>query len=132
MTPDTTTALGDWLLERIAEDEAVALAVQGANDPLDWTPDRDWPPAVGLAGPVDGPSGYSSIVADPARVLAECGAKRRRVEWAAETAAMCPEDDWPDEGGMDLAPLSDVARWLLKIEALPYRHRPDWREEWAL
>lgn len=69
---------------------------------------------------------------DPARVLAEVEAKRARIDLLAETAAKCPEDDWPEDGGMEWAPLSDFARHLLKLEAQPFASRPGFRDEWRL
>lgn len=70
---------------------------------------------------------------DPARVLAECEAKRRIVEWHKP---MHPSDSrylpacegcW-DEGGMDGAPTYPcrTIRWL----AVPYADDPGYREEW--
>lgn len=69
---------------------------------------------------------------DPTRVLADVAAKRRMVDHLAESAARCPEDDWPEDGGMELAPLADQARWLLRLLALPYRDHAEYRaEKWA-
>jgi hypothetical protein len=90
MTDVATMTLIDFLLARIAEDEAVA---------------RD---SLALYGP-----GSSLYVArhDPARVLAECAAKRRII--AAHEAA-------------DFALNDDVIRLL----ALPYAEHPDFDEAW--
>lgn len=119
--------LTDFLLARIAEDEAGARAaspgpwrIAGTDDERD---DEDtWPGDV-LA--VDGIKAAESFALtdrqqfataghiarhDPARVLAECEAKRRIVE-------LC---DGFDEQGREV-------RQLL---ALPYADHPDYREEW--
>lgn len=109
----------EFLLARIDEDEAIARKViDESSDPLDWTSEPDWPPAVGLAGPVDGPSGYESIVIDPARVLAECEAKRRIVEAADNVVE-------PDSGRR-LA-LEFVVRQLASV----YADHPDFNPSWA-
>jgi len=108
----TTLTLTDFLLARIAEDEAVADEVHRegcVRAASDWTRPCD--------------CGY------PARVLAECEAKRGAVEaaWGDHVqiegewgmcrgqAALSAANDYPD-----------VVRWL----ALPYADHPDYREEW--
>lgn len=57
--------------------------------------------------------------------------KRRIVEQARDAAAKCPEDDWPSSGGMELAPLADLARWQMRVLAQPYADHSDFRPEWA-
>lgn len=84
-----TLTLTDFLLQRIAEDEAEvqnALALHGSG--------TTWRLGHAL---------------DPARVLAECEAKRRTVEWLV----MEPRDEQP-----------------LRFLALPYADHEDYREEW--
>lgn len=116
----------EFLLARIAEDEAVARALDNAHDPLDWTEPGD--PAVGLAGPVDGPSGYESVVIDPARVLAECEAKRRLVEAFAVDANT--ED--PSTGDMrSPESLEAAAHVVLRTLATIYASHRDFRSEWV-
>lgn len=66
----------------------------------------------------------------PARVLREVAAKRAIVKLAAEADAKCPEDDWPEDGDMSWAPLSDVGRYNLRALATVYADHPDFREEW--
>lgn len=112
-----TDGLVEFLLARIAEDEAVARAMEKCSDPLDWTEPGD--PAVGLAGPVDGPSGYESIVIDPARVLAECEAKRQII--AQQTRR-------PAKDFRPTPPPADTP--VLRLLAMPYVDHPDYRQEW--
>lgn len=108
----------EFLLARIAEDEAVSRALDSSTDPLNWTQPGD--PAVGLAGPVDGPSGYESIVIDPARVLAESAAKRLMVGRLA-----CPE---PACGDHDC----EIVREDWRILASVYARHPDFDDAWRV
>ena len=112
-----TLTLPDFLLARIAEDEEVARDTLTAHELLDWSELGD--PAMGMAGPTDGPSGYVSIVIDPARVLAECEAKRAVVGLHPEMLGWC----------QGCAHESYPCRTLLAL-ALPYADHPDYREEW--
>jgi len=109
--------LTEFLEARIAERESAA---------------RDMKHQAAMGRPLlqllGGGTGIREIV-DPDRVLADCKAKRRIVEQAAEWAALCPPDDWP-EGGMEGAPLSDAGRWILRQMSLPYADHPDYRDEW--
>lgn len=109
--------LVEFLLARIAEDEAVAVATRGNWNALPWkASDR------GIAGPVDGPFGHAAVVIDPARVLAECEAKRRIVELHPSVIddgqTVCSEEqaEWPCP--------------TLRLLALPYADHPDYRDEW--
>lgn len=65
---------------------------------------------------------------DPARILAECEAKRQIVEWAADRLRHFESTDvfggWPD-----VQALQDGER-LLEVLALPYADHPDYRDEW--
>ena len=116
--------LTEFLLARIAEDEAVAAAAVSRRDGVDkWE-------AVG-SGTVVGP-GYDKVkhvmlpssedgaarhIArhDPARVLAECEAKRRIVELNATKPGR-----------------KTTFRRLLTLQtlALPCADHPDYRQEW--
>lgn len=58
---------------------------------------------------------------DPARVLAECDAKRRIIEHLQEVAGYVGE--WCGRCSFDETP-------TLKLLALPYRDREGYREEW--
>ncbi len=107
--------LAEFLLARIAEDEAVARAAEKAAA---WDQERRRQPA----GPVydrlsrlleaDYPPG--DVAAHFTRVLAECDAKRLIVE-----------------GMRPYGPIDDVnADEVLGLLALPYADHPDYREEW--
>jgi hypothetical protein len=126
MTTSATLTLGDFLLARIAEDE------EGARDALgpsayEWT-DDGWTEAVMLA---EGEGVQGATVElwrrfSPARVLAECEAKRRMVERHSECGR-----GWGycDDGGHSWYPklgcgdLADLAR--------PYSDHADYRPEWT-
>lgn len=111
----TAPTLPEFLLARYAEEEAVAIATRDAHDPLIWSASDYGDTAWGMDGPVDGPSGYESIVVAPARVLAECEAKRQIVEMA----------DFADEPGA-----WPVYVKVLELLASVYADHPDYREEW--
>ena len=112
--------LTDFLLARIAEDEAAARAAEGpAQTPWRATYGRQVETARDgyLVTPedehsytTDPPDDVALHIArhDPARVLAECEAKRRIVQNAQD-----PGDDL-----------------FVAILALPYADHPDYREEW--
>ncbi len=114
-TPPTT--LADFLLERIAEDEAAAREAT----PGPWTAYGD---GVVLGGPEPTPicrsvQPWNFAHLDtfgPARVLAECEAKRRIVERQRDYAQSMRRavDDCPD---------------LLAL-AQPYSDHPNFKDEW--
>lgn len=128
MTTQTQT-LADFLLTRIAEDEAWAieainLAVIYDNPKWHWIVSHD-----------DG-SRWQPTNATPRRVLAECEAKRRIVDLhvpttyrhGPEACAVCTQWDdypWRVEVGEDRWPCA-----TLRLLALPYADHPDFREEW--
>lgn len=95
--------LAEFLLARVAEDEAVAerLRRPSVGDPWGWQPN---PHPLTTCG-----HGATQVHVNPARVLAECEIKRRVLDmgWATE----------------DLEELTAVL-------ALPYADHPDYREEW--
>lgn len=110
--------LTNFLLERIAEDEAVAREVIESDEHVqrltDYPLDADW----SFWADTDG--ARPSVSVGSARVLAECEAKRRIVKAAADDSD--PHDywhGWNDAHGLALAAL-----------ALPYADHPDYREEW--
>ncbi|MFP5370472.1 MAG: DUF6221 family protein [Actinomycetes bacterium] len=123
-----TMSLDEFLLARIAEDRRVAMEAAGADGPGEWTAD-----AVG-----DGPAGPGSVAHvvrhDPARVLAECSAKRRIV--------LACRDARPDTAfvGTHLPGLGDfpapvhgqhqLAALVLALLALPYAGHRHYRREW--
>jgi len=148
------TDLAEFLLARIAEDEQIAkdapgpnwhVAVERKGEPGRWAgvaayqltlppPDRLDSLSVGtmLARSV----GNSPFLIDhvarwsPARVLAECAAKRRIVELHRGQKALWDDDENPLEvvecpecGVLFPCP-------TLRLLALPYADHPDYREEW--
>lgn len=159
------TTLTDFLLARIAEDEAVA---RGAIDPerpgTHWRwidageqggpaePDpetggeyldmqasiwlctvEEFPtssvgplPAVAIASAQEVKSGAAAHIAcfDPARVLAECEAKRRIVHEFTGESPHANYDDCGDEC------VGNALHWVLRVLAQPYADHPDYREEW--
>ena len=116
--------LVEFLLARIAEDEEAARAAVDQGTPR-WAVGGggeyvhpDPPPgnsyvATGPWGGGLGPAADHIARHDPARVLAECEAKRRIVEWMSA---------WQQ----------DVAVEGLRLVALPYADHPDYRDEWRV
>lgn len=149
MTDTTTQTLADFLLARIAEDEAVALEA-GETKWHDYR--RGWVRAVDiddeweLAETSDREDGAGGRVeASVRRVLAECAAKRRIVEEHAErtwirvlgddssreglgTCAACAV--W-DEGDYDGPPAVEWPCPTLRALASVYADHPEFRAEWA-
>ncbi|HKY58324.1 MAG TPA: DUF6221 family protein [Aeromicrobium sp.] len=101
--------LSDFLLARIAEDEA------GRHEIHRESCDSYRPDANGDTFPCD------CDMAD--RVLAECGAKRKIVEIATDQIRLGREargwGNW-----------EDMAYQTLRALALPYADHPDFDEEW--
>src|SRR3954463_11187317 len=118
--------LADFLLARIAEDEAVARAAvqtaeRGGRDSWYWSNageavflDESSTPVV-WGDEQSRPAGNHIARHDPARVLAECEAKRRIVQLSSDT----PESE--RQGA-----LGAVARLL----ALSYADHRDYDEQW--
>ena len=145
--------LTEFLLARVAEDEAAARLAVGLKWHAQGGPDlrtipHDSPGSVepcwfqiARGGADDGPhadpvvglrarlDSFRHIARhDPARVLAECEAKRRIVEEVVphlehvESSAI--------DGGMYDEDAPHAQRDLLRLLALPYTDHPDYREEW--
>lgn len=126
MTTQTAT-LADFLLARVAEDEAKARACTGPE----WTtglpatihPDpttyRTVTRAVGhVCGSIIAADAEHIARWDPARVLAECEAKRRIVVRCQEMQSAA-------------VPMAvHLASRTLADLALPYADHPDYREEY--
>jgi len=120
-----TTTLTEFLLARIAEDEAVARAVTPGPWRIEKTSSHMDKETWAVAD-VERFRGYTNHVAvgedkplaiyiarhDPARVMAECEAKRRIVEMI-------------DDGQID----DDYLR-VRRALALPYADHPDYLPEW--
>jgi hypothetical protein len=117
--------LTEFLLARIAEDEAAATVA-----PFDhhWTahPDEVRQP-IKAGGKAHVATCAKSVMAhiarhDPARVLAECEAKRRIV------ADHDDQHDCPGWGTASAWPY--VGCSVLRLLALPFADHPDYRPEW--
>lgn len=106
--------LPDFLLARIAEDEAVAreyasLTRTEARWKLDVEFDREWGEPV-------------AIDIDPARVLAECEAKRQIVGECQEAIQESEVMPYGGSSGLGLAVLQSLAA--------VYADHPDYDEAW--
>lgn len=102
--------LAEFLLARIAEDEAVARRCNTG------------PPIVlALQVGMDHHEGVESgwVEVDAGRVLADCAAKRAIVQRAAGCACGDVHGGYTDE-----------ADWTLRVLSYPYRDHPDYRPEW--
>lgn len=107
-------SLPEFLLARVSEDEASAQAVQEGV----WC----------VSGEVAAEDAVKRL-GNPARVLAECEAKRRIVEQYQEAvvdaeAELDMEMGWVKDGVVEALATS------LRILALPCAEHPDFREEW--
>ena len=113
--------LAEFLLARIAEDEAAARVVMRPDERHPWG-DRTLSPVPveripnEVRGYLGSSWGEHFARHDPARVLAECEAKRRVVAWVKQ---------WPWRA----EPPSSVDG-LLPLLALPYADHPDYDESW--
>jgi hypothetical protein len=129
LEPDMQPNLDEFLLARIAEDKRIANDAALASGREQWTP-GDLP---GSGGPHE-PAAEHASRHDPARVLAECAARRRLV--------LACRDIRPDlrflgarpEGLADF-PLSptdqhQLAAVTLALLALPYADHSEYRQEW--
>jgi hypothetical protein len=105
--------LTEFLLARIAEDEATAREAQTLAS-IYTDPQWHW-----LVAHNDG-SRWQQTSHDPARVLAECEAKRRIVELVGRPSS---DDEW-------FMGRADALDEVLSYLALPYADHPDYREEW--
>ena len=124
-----TMTLSEFLEARIAEDEAVAgtVADGGSGQWQSWN--RSWDPEPVRDIATDGKriaSVHTTLDEfmcrhDPARVLAECEAKRRIVErcTGAVAGTVWEHSDTPV-----------LARATLSDLGLSYADHPDYRQEW--
>src|SRR4051812_25289254 len=124
LEPDREPNLDEFLLARIAEDRRIATDAAAARGRKEWDAAAAEPPHV------------AEHVArhDPARVLAECAAKRRLV--------LACRDSRPDlrflgarPNGLADFPLTptdqhQLAALTLALLALPYAEHHDYRVEW--
>jgi hypothetical protein len=135
-----TPTYAEFLLAQIFEDEAAAAAatpgpwhaLDGGVCALDnETGDLSRWPVDSTSDVADDRADRVHIARhDPARVLADCAAKRAIVRHLADTVTKCLLNDWPDDGGMEVALYADHARYLLRMMVQPYAAHPDFPEEW--
>ena len=127
LEPDRTPNLDEFLLARIAEDKRIATDAAGISGRERWT-------AEDAPGGTRGGAGEHVARHDPARILAECSAKRRIV--------LACRDVRPDLSFLGARPrgLADfflspsdqheLAALTLALLALPYADHHDYRQEW--
>lgn len=106
--------LAEFVLARIAEDKAVALAELARRTSEKWAPGHE-PEGddFDIRGGCD--CRYPQVVIGIERMLAECEAKWRIVRGL---------------GMVSPGPDSPAVRYVLPLLALPYAARPDYRSEW--
>jgi hypothetical protein len=130
-----TLTLTEFLLARIAEDEAVARHVLAwckldvARRPEDYPPGYN-PATDSWAYAADGDRGKPVFVVGPARVLAECETRRRIVKMHADDGRRC-SSCYVETHDLN-QPLWPQASPCLTLRALalPYSDHPHCREEW--
>jgi hypothetical protein len=114
--------LTEFLLARIAEDEAVARAAAGESAYPhygDTAAEEVVAMAEGEGCALEGTQHFARWL--PARVLAECEAKRQIVEYA-EYLAVDPDESGYSDGTSGRGAMERVLRFL----ALPYADHPDY------
>lgn len=110
------TTLPEFLLARIAEDEAIAEVAE-EESAGSWEFDLD----------AKGRAGFEHITRhDPARVLAECRAKRRIVQ--EYTDLLKWDADESDDHGIHGQRIG--LEFAVKMLALPDADHPDYDESW--
>jgi uncharacterized protein (DUF1800 family) len=129
LEPDMVPTLDEFLLARIAEDRRMAIDAAGAADREEWQ-------AADVATSESSPPHVAEHVArhDPARVLAECTAKRRLV-LACRDSRFDRAFLGARPHGMADFPLTprdqhQLAALTLALLALPYAGHHDYRPEW--
>lgn len=102
-----------WLLEQVAVDEEAARDLAAhQSGPSDWEGGYD---------DITSSPEYLAVYISPRRVLAGCEAKRRLIDFIRRELTDCDcEADGHHYDDVD----------LLGFLALPYAHRPGYREEW--
>jgi hypothetical protein len=147
-TPDPVTeefvgdGTGEWNVNLATVEQWPSRVTPSSPDPL---MPRTY---AGTIEELD-PSAAGHIVRwDPARVLAEVEAKRKRIAWLLEREHDMGDEDFPTFSSCRIlnepGSLGDLAvgycscgldSWrnqLFRFEAQPFAGRDGWREEWAL
>ena len=128
MEPDVGPNLDEFLLARIAEDKRIAVTAAAASGGAEWSADelsRGLPQVM---------AAQHAARFDPARVLAECAAKRRIILACRESR---PDLSFlgtrpPGMADFPLAPHDQhaLAALTLAVLALPYADHHDYRPAW--
>jgi hypothetical protein len=129
LEPDMQPNLDQFLLARIAEDKRIATTAAQASGREQWTAD-DLPGS----GPPHDQAAEHVTRHDPARVLAECTAKRRLVQACRDIRPDLAFLGARPEGLADF-PLSptdghQLAAVTLALLALPYAEHHEYQQEW--
>ena len=120
--------LAEFLLARIAEDEAVARAASTCDE------DRRVPTDVSLYYAITGEnSDLADLTAhmrrhDPARVLADCEAKR----WIVKQAEVWESLKEFPEGKPQVTGAVNALRAVLRSLSLPFADLPDYDPTWKV
>jgi Family of unknown function (DUF6221) len=127
LEPDMVPTLDEFLLARIAEDKRRATDAATSCGRADWV--------VG-----DAPEGTQADVAehlarhDPARVLAECAAKRRLVlacrDSRLDRAFLGSRPEGLADFTLTPSDQHQLAALTLALLALPYAEHPDYQQGW--
>ena len=115
------TTLADFLLARIAEDEAAA------EDAGPWTPTFIGAASIELT--------HDGLMVDPARVLADCAAKRAIVERASVECVCTDHGAERVEGCPQCVACHAVTTadgYVLADLAAPYADHPDYDPAWKV
>lgn len=125
-----TEDLVAWLLERIAEDEGLAAGTDDSASTFDGSPTTlpdSW--HTRQCGYAQGELLEGCDCGVPARVLAECDAKRRIINEVIPKVDQMDDQIEGEWGTYSVGPHEES--WLLlRLLALPYADRPSYREEW--
>jgi hypothetical protein len=129
MEPDLEPDLDEFLLARIAEDKRIAVDAARAAGRERWSADQL---SAGLPEPM---AAEHAARFDPARVLAECAAKRRTVLACRELGPDLHFLGTRPRGLPDFPPAPhdqhQLAALTLALLALPYAEHHDYRPEWG-
>lgn len=127
--------LARWLGAQLDEDERALRAGLDAAVPPSGHVMQDRVLFGGLDRGVPEPIMDAYVLfGDPARVLREIDAKRRQVEWCVEVIGDRDLSRYGEFGSLKHDPQAlavTLAVETLRLLALPYADRPDYRAEWA-
>ena len=128
MEPDLEPNLDEFLLARIAEDKRIATDAAAESGQEEWA-----------AGDLPGSGAHDRAAEhvarhDPARILADCNARRRLVQACRDVGPDLAFLGARPEGMADfpLTPTDQhqLAAVTLALLALPYADHPEYRQDW--